>query len=118
NVGTMDEPVASFERALELAAGSKVIIACSGAYDEHVEIAGAARIYGGFDCANSWVYAPEVVCSVEPADRGYALYVETTEPVAIEDVSFTAQAGMDPGESSIGALVVESTDVVLRRVTV
>jgi hypothetical protein len=118
DLGTMAEPVATFERALELAAGAKIVVACSGTYDEHVEVSGSARIYGGFDCAGDWTYSAAEPSRVEPMTRGYALRIETTEKVVIEDATFTAQAGMDAGESSIGALVVDSSDVTLRRVTV
>lgn len=116
NAGTMDDPVQSFARAFELADG-KNVIACSGEYDQHVTVSGAARVFGRFDCDDDWRYAPSSPSTVAPSTAGYALHVDNvTGEVLIEDVQFMAQDASAAGESSIGGFVSESESVTLRRV--
>jgi hypothetical protein len=116
--GTMDAPVATFERALELAGeDEKIVIACSGEYDERVVIGNAARVYGSFDCENDWAYTPEEPTTIAPSAREYALEVNGADgQVVIQDITFLAQDGQDPGESSIAAFVRASESVLFRRV--
>jgi hypothetical protein len=116
--GTMESPVATFARALELnATGTKILIACSGEYDEQVVIGDAVRVYGSFDCDDEWTYAPTEPSIVAPSTAGLSLHVDGVDgEVAIEDVEFVAQDGEAAGGSSIAAFVSESTGVTLRRV--
>src|SRR5262245_56978801 len=117
NEGTKASPVSTFARALELAASDKVVIACSGTYDEHVQVSAGARIYGSFDCDNGWAYAPADATVIEPSNAGYALEIRDVAevPVLIEDMQFVALDAQALGESSVGAFIANSDDVTLRR---
>jgi hypothetical protein len=117
--GTKSDPVASIGKGIEIAqAAGKLVIACSATYDERVSITAGTKLFGGFDCS-SWVHDSSNPTKVEPSARGYALEVNgVSSAVVIEDVSFKAQPGSDPGESSIGAFVNASTDVTFARVTI
>src|SRR6478735_10798139 len=118
--GTKASPVNTIAKALQLAGDDKIVIACNGAFDEQVKIAGGARIYGGFACpgsASPWTYEAGKRAKVAPTARGFALSVAAgAAAVDIEDVEFDAKDGVDAGESSIAAFVKESTSVALRRV--
>jgi hypothetical protein len=116
--GTMDEPVESFARALELAAeDDKLVVACSGEYDEQIVIDDEVRIYGSFDCEDDWTYAPGEPSVVAPGEPGYALRIDGVDgEVVVEDVELVALDGEEPGESSVAGFVSESSDVTLRRV--
>jgi hypothetical protein len=77
-------------------------------------------VYGRFACPSDgeWEYDDSGVTTVVPSTTGYALEVRDVDgEVVVEDVAFEAVDGVEPGESSIAAFVVGSSDVTLRRVT-
>jgi hypothetical protein len=113
--GSRKAPVATLTRAIELAASEKVVLVCSGSYDEEVEVTIGARIYGGFSC-DDWSPSDELP-SFRPSDEGFALEIsDVDDPVIIERISFEAAAASDPGDSSVAALVHSSSEVTLRQV--
>jgi hypothetical protein len=116
--GTMTDPVATFARAVELATeDEKIVVACSGDYDEEVVIDAGVRVYGSFDCDDDWAYAPDEPSVVAPGTSGFALQVrDASGEVVIEDVQFVARDAVAPGESSVAGFVSESARVTLRRV--
>ncbi|MEO7038071.1 MAG: hypothetical protein ABI548_29150 [Polyangiaceae bacterium] len=119
-VGTTTAPVKTIAKALQLAGNAKIVIACDGAYDEQVKLTSGAKLYGGFSCpgtATPWSYETGKKATVAPSARGLALSIaSTTSSVVIEDFEFDAQAGVDPGESSVAGFVNTSTSVALTRV--
>ncbi|MEO7038070.1 MAG: hypothetical protein ABI548_29145 [Polyangiaceae bacterium] len=119
-VGTMTAPVKTFAKAVMLAGTTKIVIACDGTYDEQVMLTSTAKLYGGFSCPKSatpWTYETGKKATVAPSARGLALSVASgASRVVIEDFEFDAQAGVDPGESSVAAFVNTSSNVTLTRV--
>jgi hypothetical protein len=116
NSGSQQAPLASLSRALEVAAGDKLVLVCSGTYDEHVEVTAGARIFGGFDCADFRQTAPNPVFS--PTTAGPALSIDTVEdPVLIDGLSFEVADAEEPGETALAAIVHASLDVTLRSVS-
>ena len=120
--GTRGAPLKTLGEAVELAATSgKIVIACSGTYDEAVSITTGARVYGGFACPDDavlepWSYQTGTRAVVASA-AGVALEVENVaDAVVIEDFEFDALDASKAGESSIAATVANSSNVVLRRV--
>jgi hypothetical protein len=119
NAGTMAAPVGTFGRALELAArDQKIVIACSGEYEEALRITTqSARIYGGFACTEGWRHEPEARSRVVPADTGFALEIRNAPgAVMIEDVEFKAGDAEALNESSVAGIIAGQQPVTLRRV--
>jgi hypothetical protein len=116
--GGMDTPVATFGRALTLAKRrNKIVLACTGTYDERIQITSAARIYGGFACDDGWTHAPDARSRLEPSERGYVLEIrDVPQRVVIEDVEFVAMDADEAGESSVAGFIVGFGDVLLRGV--
>ena len=119
--GTKAKPVRSLTKAAELAASSarpRVYI-CAGTYTDSVDVKQPISFYGGFTCNGAqWTLAAAGVTwnSVKPE---FALrIVGVTQRVAVEDVEITAKPGTNPGESSIGVFVAETTELALSRVNV
>jgi len=118
--GSQTGPVKTIAKALELAADTKLVIACGASFDERVVLTASARLYGGFACPGSvgpWEYEPAKKTKVAPSSRGLALNVASGgAAVVIEDFEFDAKDGVDAGESSVAAFVNGSTNVTLTRV--
>ena len=52
NDGRQAAPFASLTKAVEVAAGAKLVLVCDATYDEHVAVVSSAHVYGGFKCAD------------------------------------------------------------------
>ncbi len=95
------------------------VYACSseGAYPEPLaldEQANGLELYGGLSCDDfSYTGEPTVVTST---GRPAALEVEGLDGFRAEDFAFVAGDAKDFGSSSVGALIVSSSDVEFRRV--
>jgi hypothetical protein len=118
--GSKAAPAKTLAKAIQLAQSEdKIVIACSGTFDEHVEITAAVKVYGGFACpgtASPWTYSGAARTKVAPSDAGVALTIsDVADAVVIEDLDFTAKDGVAAGESSIAALLTGADDVSLRR---
>jgi hypothetical protein len=116
NPGTKDAPVKTLAAALSKLAGKARVYVCEGTYPEHLALSTPVSLYAGFACA-SWSYTG-AKAKVAPADAGYALEVKgASGPVILADLDVTAKDADAPGESSVAAFVLNSTNVTLRRVT-
>jgi hypothetical protein len=120
--GTREAPLETLSKAIELATASdKIVIACNATYNEALTITGSARIYGGFACpddsaAEAWTYQAGTRALVAPAAEGAALNIEdVADEIIIEDIQFDARDAIEPGASSIAAVVLKSENVVFRR---
>ena len=118
--GSQAGPVKTIAKALQLAADTKLVIACDATFDERLTLTVGVRLYGGFACPGSatpWEYEPGEKAKVAPTNRGLVLNIASGDAaVVIEDFEFDAQAGVDAGESSVAAFVNGSTNVALTRV--
>lgn len=118
--GSRESPFATLAKALGQAkAQKKRVFACAteGAFEESVMLdltLDKSTLYGGFDCGD-WSYAPDRATEVRGSGR-VALRAIGLKALTIEDFAFTAADAAEPGESSVGAWIQESTGVVLRRV--
>lgn len=120
--GSQDNPYETLGKAAEAAAANdKRVYACatSGAYDESLSLgteASGLELFGGFSC-DDWSYSESnrsTVTSPEPL----ALRIEGVSGLRIEDFGFVAADASGAGSSSLGAFVVDSDDVVFRRVRI
>jgi Protein of unknown function (DUF1565) len=123
NSGSMDAPVATITQAISLAqAAGKFVVACDGTYDEQVSISASVTLYGGFTCPGSrapWQAEAGGKAKVAPSVRGIALTLKSsTAPVSIADFEFDAQDGVNPGESSVAALLNGASNVTMTRVKI
>ncbi len=117
DAGTMAEPLATLTKAVEVAAGTKIVIVCNGEFDEEVLIGAGARVYGGFDCSD-WQRAADVAPLFQPSGAGPALKIDGVEdPVVIEGVDFAVGDALGDGATALAAVVNESAAVTLRGVT-
>jgi hypothetical protein len=116
--GTMDAPVATFERAHELTANdARIVIACSGTYDEQIRIARGVRMYGGFDCAIGWTYEPSSPSRVSPTEPGVVLEIRDADGlVVVESIELIAAGATELGASSTAGFVVNSAGAMFRSV--
>jgi hypothetical protein len=116
NDGTQGAPLATLTKAVEVAAGEKLVLVCDATYDEHVSIAAGARVYGGFKCTD---WSPEAGKPLfKPSDAGTALRIDTVAvDVLIEGVSFEVGDAAAAGETALTAIVNTSPKVTLRGVS-
>jgi hypothetical protein len=121
NAGTMDAPVATIGKGLQLAAAArKNVYVCDGTYGELVTVPDGARLFGGFGCpgedAGAWAYTG-VRPVVAPAVPGEPLQVTgLITGATVADIEFDAAPGASPGAPSIAAFVASSSNVNLLRV--
>jgi hypothetical protein len=114
--GSQAAPLATLTKAVEVAAGDKLVLVCSGTFDEHVVLAAGARIYGGFKCAD-WTADTEKPL-IKPTTSGPALKIDgVDDEVLIEHVSFEVGDAVGAGETSLAAIVNLSPSVTLRAVS-
>ncbi len=120
--GTRSAPYATIGKGVEEASASgKRVYACAdgGRYRETIaldESANDLELFGGFACAD-WNYGTSARSRVTSSNP-LALRVENVSGLRIEDFTFEAADATAPGESSIGALIVNATSVLLRRVEI
>ncbi len=121
--GTRDQPFLTIGAGVSAAkAGAKKnVYVCAGKYDESIVIDAAASgvaLHGGFACpgsADAWKHtgAPTLV---QPSKPGLVLKVAGS-PAVIEDLSLVAADAVDPGDSSVVALVDAAPGMTFRRAT-
>ena len=123
--GTRAEPLLSIRAAITRASEqNKVVIVCNAEYDEALTIGSGARVYGGFACPDSkssaaWAYQAGSRPVIVPSTPRSALTIEdVADPIVLEDLEFEALDATAPGESSIGAIVVNASSVQLTRVSI
>jgi len=116
NNGTQGAPLATLTKAVEVAAGEKIVLVCDATYDEHVSIAAGARIYGGFKCTDWSAEAAKPL--FKPTTAGTALKIDTVpDDVVIESVGFEVGDAMGAGATALAAIVNASPKVTLRAVS-
>ncbi len=120
--GTASRPFSTIAQALSQLGNKTRIYICNGVYDEQVSITSAVGVYGGLSCETKstgrvWSYVGQTAQVASPSPA-YALSVAGVDggSVTIEDLSFASPDAVDPGSSSITALIASST-VKLQRVT-
>ncbi len=113
--GTIDAPVASFLKAVELAVSQdKAIYVCNATYAEALHIDQSVSVYGGYDCSNGWQRKNERPWAAPP--KGNALVIEDVDgPVEIERMGFRSADANELGGSSVAARIVRAFEVRLSR---
>lgn len=115
NDGTQGAPLATLTKAVEVAAGAKMVLVCDATYDEHVSITAGARVYGGFKCAD---WSAEAGKPLFMPTTGTALRIDTVaDDVVVENVSFEVGNAVAPGETALAAIVNASPKVTFRGVS-
>lgn len=121
NPGSAARPLASIQTALVRAGTTgKLVFVCGDedGYEESLAIENPAlpvEVYGGFDCA-SWEYSPTMRPRVlSPTPQGIVIR-SAGVAVKVANLRITAAAATEPGESSVGALVLDSRNVELSHV--
>ena len=122
--GSRAKPFATISAAVTaVRVGKKRIYVCAGpaAYNEQVALASAdngLQMFGAFTCANGWIADGNVKASVKGPASG-ALRMDTVANARLEGFQFeSADAADGQGESSYGAFVKDSTNVVLSGVNI
>jgi hypothetical protein len=118
--GTMAAPYKTISYAVK--SGAPVIYVCgdAGSYKETVEVTSAVNLYGGMSCKSTpWTYDATAVPLIIGADPTLAtgLYVESKDPVDVEDMSFRSLDATPDRTNSIAVAVETSSDAQLHRVT-
>jgi hypothetical protein len=119
NTGTKTKPFATITRAIEAAkTENRPIYLCAESFPEAVEVPKGINLYGGLNCAASWIYIgatkkttiapePDLVPIKFPNDgEGLAVH--------IEDVVALAADATLPGGSSIAAIADSVTIELVR----
>ena len=116
NDGTQGTPLASLTKAVEVAAGDKLVLVCDATYNEHVSITAGARVYGGFKCTDWSAEAAKPL--FKPTTAGPALKIDgVADEVLVEGVSFEVGDAVAAGGTALTALVNASPKVTLRSVS-
>lgn len=126
--GTKENPFASITKGVAASAGKNVYV-CLGdtvlEYDERLVIDGKTmdglKLYGGFSCED-WSYDAERKPLVHPKTAALPIALRilgAKKGVKIESMRFQAAdaTGTGPDASSYGAFITDSTNVVLKGVT-
>jgi hypothetical protein len=115
NDGSQAKPFASIAKALAAASG-KPIYLCAETFPESLRVKAGQTVYGGLDCSNGWTYAGEDVKSeIAPPAGEFALRVEPSVAVTMEDVILRAKAAMEPAGSSVAVIAARGTALTLSR---
>ena len=116
NAGSKDKPLASITKAVEVAANDKVVLVCSGIYDEHVAITAGAHIFGGFKCTDWSADAAKPL--FKPTSVGPALKIDTVaDELLLDNLSFGVGDAVAAGETALTAIVNASSKITLRAVS-
>ena len=120
NPGTRAAPLASLTAAVQKARDAqKDVYACGELWTDPLVLPSNVSLYGGFDCANDWKYGGQLHrARVETAPGQIPL--KTAGDYGLMDVfdfAFIAADAVDPGGSSIAAIVAKYDSVVFRRCT-
>ncbi len=106
--GTSERPFRTLAKALAAAKDRhRTVYACAERFDEAIVVAGGTRLLGGFACEDDWARAtPAKRTEVRSGPGIPALRVEPSARAArFVDVLFQAADAVDPGGSSIAALL-------------
>ena len=117
--GTKERPVRTLKQALSRLGGRTRVYVCEGEYPERLVLTGdsAASVYGGFSCGD-WSYSGGKAV-LHPSEVGVVLEIRgTTGSLEFADLDVRAQDAVGTGESSIGAVVRDSSEVTFRRVKI
>lgn len=118
-VGTMDKPVATIGKGIELAlAQDKVVLVCTTTYQENLVVTGsesALRVYGAYACLDGWGRTKGNT-TVAPVSGVPLSISDVTTEVVFSQFEFVAPNATLPGESSIAARVVGSKEVAFDHV--
>jgi hypothetical protein len=114
--GSQASPLATLTKAVEVAAGDRLVLVCSGTYDEHVVVDAGVRVYGGFKCAD-WT-ADSAKPLFKPTTAGPALKIDAVDDeVLVEGLAFEVGDAVAAGATALTALVNDSPLVTLRAVS-
>ena len=109
--GSPSNPYLSISAALENLNGASRIYICEGTYDEQVTVTSPVSLYGGLSCSGAvWRWNGGTTHVIAPTSD-YALSITGLNAKAIEvqDITFTAPDAIQPGASSIAAIVTTSS---------
>lgn len=116
NDGSQGAPLASLTKAVEVAAGAKLVLVCDATYDEHAVVTVGARVYGGFKCTD-WT-AEDGKPLFKPTTTGPALKIDSVDDeVLLQGVSFEVGDAVNAGETALAAIVNQSPKVTFRSVS-
>jgi hypothetical protein len=125
--GTMEQPVASLAKAIELALArtdAPRVYACAETFEEAITVPPGVTIYGGLDCENGWLWVGDKTRTTLTAAPGTIPLKMTADmgqgTVQIEDVHVVATSipqngSAKAGTSSIAAVADRVGLVDLRR---
>lgn len=110
--GTLDSPVATLTRGIELARqAGKSVYACTGTYPENLVLEDAAvNIYGGYDCGHGWRRGSKPA-TIAPAEGRPLTIRNVADPMLLSHLRFVAADVVVEGDSSVAALVVDSLNL-------
>lgn len=113
--GEPTTPVATFARAMAIAAMTGRIYACAESFAEAVVVTQKFIIYGGLDCKHGWTRSPGTTTELTAAPGRIPLTIASgADGSRVRDFAITAPDAAAPGGSSI-AVVVGANDVELAR---
>ena len=118
--GTIEKPYATLTKALTSVDAINRIYVCAADYSEPktLQIPSGVSIYGGFTCADGkWAYDATSKASFQPSDP-IGVDIESADSVTLQDVLIKADDATSPSASSFGMMVVNSTNVLLKGVTI
>lgn len=118
NAGTKDAPLATLRAAVARAVAHRkgTVVACTGTYYENLEITtdAALQLSGGRDCT-TWEKTGGR-STVQPASGVPLRITRVKRLLEIEGFEFQASDAIDPGASSVAAVVVNADNVRFIRV--
>ena len=116
--GTKAAPVDSIATALMKIGNRPRIYVCEGTYRERLSLHSPVNIHGGFRCAD-WSYSGEKAVFGDAQTAGYGLAItQLSAPMLVSDLTVSAAPGANPGDSSVGAFIANSSHVTLRRMRI
>jgi len=116
--GTLSNPVKTIQHGIELASSAKKsVFVCIGEYTDNIVVGKeGVSVFGGYNCAD-WSRSNARVKVAPPS--GTALAIRgAVAPVIVDRFELRSADATNAGESSIGAMIVNSKPVTLSNVTV
>jgi len=120
NPGTLAAPLKTIQAGIDKAASdvNKLYVAVAkGTYNESLQLKDGVSVWGGYDPAKGWK-APDLLGTKVQGGATAVTGKKLTGGVSLGRLEVYSASATQPGQSSIGLLLVDSLGVELRRVIV
>lgn len=118
NTGTIDSPVRSISKGIYIASdsGKTNVLVSTGTYEENVTLISGISIHGGYTGDPDWTRTSSSLSVTRLVRKGFS--VNGASGIVLSQMEIVAPDASESGESSIGMIISDCSDITLRNVTI